>query len=355
MIPQIFTPTEVKIALIGGGTGSFTLLSALKNHTSQIAALVNMVDDGGSTGLLRDELGVLPPGDIRQCLVALARSDEVRDLFSYRFDSGSMKGHTFGNLFLSALEKMHGDFAGGVKVASRVLNIVGSVEPITLTNTVLVAEFGGETVKGQYNIELADFRGQKPNLRLEPLAEANPRALAAIGQADIVVIAPGSLYYSLAPALIVPGVGEALAKTKALVVQVCNLINKPGHTDGYEVVDYAAEIERFIGREAIDYVLYNTEKPSCDLIKKYAKEGERPVDIGLRELNSRHYKSVGKNLLSSQIWQLNTKGDPMAARRTLIRHDSEAVAQAIFSIYKIWQAANSKTKNSPASDECEPF
>ena len=347
MKPQIFSPTEVKITLIGGGTGSFTLLSALKNHTSQIAALVNMVDDGGSTGVLRDELGVLPPGDIRQCLVALARSDEVRDLFSYRFDSGSMKGHTFGNLFLSALEKMRGDFAEGVKVASRVLNIAGSVEPITLTNTTLVAEVGREIIEGQYNIELADFKGQRPNLSLRPVAKANPRALAAIQQADVVLIAPGSLYYSLAPALMVPGVGAALAKTRALVIQVCNLINKPGHTDNYRVVDYVAEIERFIGRKAIDYVLYNTEKPDRSLLKRYARDGERPVDFRARDFIGVGYRTVGKNLISGHIWQPSAKADPMAAHRTLIRHDSEAVAQAVLAIYQDWLQAksnNSTTK-----------
>lgn len=336
MKQQIFAPTEVKITVIGGGTGSFVVLSALKNHTSQLAALVNMVDDGGSTGMLRDELGVLPPGDVRQCLVALSRTPEVRDLFNYRFDSGSMTGHTFGNIFLSALEKMTGDFAEGVKVASRVLNIVGTVEPITLTNTVLMAEFGDRVVKGQYNIEMSDFEGDKPKLWLEPAAKANPRALAAIEQADLVVIAPGSLYHSLSSTLIVPGVGQALGKTRALIIQVCNLVNKPGHTDGYTVVDYASETERFIGKPVIDYVLYNTEKPGQELLRKYAKEGELPVDYDIQELEKQHYRAVGKNLLSGQIWQSGAKKDPMAANRTLIRHDSEAVAQAILDIYKTW-------------------
>src|SRR5664279_3109697 len=126
-----FTPTEIKIAVIGGGTGSFTLLSSLKDYTSQIAALVNMADDGGSTGTLRDELGVLPPGDVRQCLVALSGSPEIRDLFNYRFEEGSLKGHAFGNLFLTALEKVTGDFVKGIETASEVLNITGTVEPIT--------------------------------------------------------------------------------------------------------------------------------------------------------------------------------------------------------------------------------
>lgn len=330
----VFAPTEVKIALIGGGTGSFTLLSALKNHTSQIAALVNMVDDGGSTGILRDELGVLPPGDIRQCLVALSRSSNVRDLFNYRFDSGSMKGHTFGNLFLSALEKMTGSFADGVKLASQVLNIVGTVEPITLTNTSLVIEKDdGTVVRGQYNIEIDDLAGSRPKIWLDPVAKANPRALAAIDQADIVVIAPGGLYYSLAPALTVRSIGRALANTKAPKVYVCNLMNNQNHTNNYRVTDYASEIERFIGKPVLDYVLYNIEKPGRELVSKYAREGEKPVPYSKKDFQNAHYQAVGRNLLSSQIWKVDLKSDLLAKNRTLIRHDSEAVARSIMDIY----------------------
>lgn len=335
MSAPVFAPTEIKIVVIGGGTGSFTLLSALKNHTTQLAALVNMVDDGGSTGALRDELGVLPPGDVRQCLVALSRAPEVRDLFNYRFDAGSLKGHTFGNIFLSALEKMRGDFATGVKLASQILNIVGTVEPITLTNTTLSAKLAsGKIIKGQHKIESSNLESCQPELWLEPKAEANPRALSAIEEADMVVIAPGSLYYSLAPALIVPDVGEALSRSRALKVYVCNLINKPGHADGYTVTDYAREIERFIGFPVLDYVLYNTESPSKALLKKYAKEGELPVCLDEQEAKSVHYNLFGEKLLSQQIWQVNKKADPLASQRTLIRHDSEAVAQALLKIYR---------------------
>ena len=134
---SVFTPNQLKIAVIGGGTGSFMLLSSLKKRTKQLAALVNMADDGGSTGVLRDELGVLPPGDVRQCLVALSNSSKVRDLFNYRFEEGSLEGHAFGNLFLTALEKMTGDFAEGVELASQILNITGTVEPITHTSVTL--------------------------------------------------------------------------------------------------------------------------------------------------------------------------------------------------------------------------
>ncbi len=246
---QAFSRAGLKIAVIGGGTGSFMLLSALKEHTQSLAALVNMADDGGSTGVLRDELGALPPGDVRQCLVALSNTPELRELFNYRFDEGSLKGHAFGNLFLTALEKMTGNFATSVEMAGEVLNITGVVEPITLTDVRLVMrDKTGRQTHGESKIGYMNFAHKKPDLWLEPRAEANPRAIAAIAQADLVIIAPGNLYGSLAPALVVPGVGKALAKCKALKLYVCNLVTKPGQTDGYTVSDFADELERLAGR-----------------------------------------------------------------------------------------------------------
>lgn len=330
-----FARTEVKIAVIGGGTGSFTLLSALKDHTSQIAALVNMADDGGSTGVLRDELGALPPGDIRQCLVALSDSPKVRDLFNYRFEEGSLQGHAFGNLFLTALEKMTGDFGSGVELASEVLNVRGVVEPITLSNVKLVMRDGnGEETHGEFEIAHKEFHGSRPDMWLEPAAEPNPRAIRAIETADIVVIAPGNLYGSLAPALIVPGVGEALKRTKAFCVYVCNLVTKPGQTDDYQVSDFADEIERFAGHAFLDAVLYNTERPSEELLEKYAKLGEKSVNYDESKLHDKPYIAAGAKLLSGSIWKNTNLSDPIAAARTLIRHDSDAVANAIIELYE---------------------
>ncbi|MEO5950253.1 MAG: gluconeogenesis factor YvcK family protein [Candidatus Saccharimonadales bacterium] len=333
-----FAPTELKIAVIGGGTGSFTLLSSLKEHTSQIAALVNMADDGGSTGTLRDELGVLPPGDVRQCLVALSGSTEIRDLFNYRFEEGSLQGHAFGNLFLTALEKMTGDFVKGIETASTVLNITGTVEPITLTNVKLVMrDDEGHETYGEFEIANKDFKGGRPEFRLEPAATASPRALRAIESADMVVIAPGNLYGSLAPALIVPGVGEALAMSKAVKVYVCNLVTKPGQTDNYDVCDFADEIERLAGASFLDAVIYNTEAPSDDLLKKYAREGELSVTFDEDKLANAHYLAVGANLLSSTIWENSNSSDPIASTRTLIRHDSQAIARALVDLYRFTQ------------------
>lgn len=329
-----FQPDQIKIAVIGGGTGSFTLLSALKDHTSQLAALVNMADDGGSTGVLRDELGTLPPGDVRQCLVALSRTPQLRDLFNYRFDEGSLKGHAFGNLFLTALEKMTGSFTGGIELASELLNITGIVEPITPTNvTLAMKSHEGEITKGEFAISDKDFGSEKPELWLEPDAEASPKALAAIGQADMVVIAPGNLYGSLAPALIVPGIGEALAKTKAMTVYVCNLVTKPGQTDGFMVHDFATEIERLAGTKFLDAVLFNTQMPDDDLLAKYARDGELSVTYNEEKLQKAPYNAAGANLLSGAIWKNINASDPIATHRSFIRHDSNAVASALLELY----------------------
>lgn len=328
-------PIGIKIVVIGGGTGSFTLLSALKNYTHNLTALVNMVDDGGSTGTLRDELGVLPPGDVRQCLVALSSSPKVRDLFNYRLDEGSMKGHAFGNLFMAALEKMTGSFAEAVELASQVLGVNGKVYPITLDNTTITASLkSGVVAKGENAVGAMQIpRGERPWLELKPPAMINPQARQAILDADLVVIAPGMLYCSLAPALLVRGVTRALAETNAKKVYVCNLVNKPGQTDAFTVEDYAEQIERFSGVR-LDYVLYNNHRPSQELIDKYARDGEMLVEWDEAALAKKHYYASGKRLIAETAWvNQNATADPLAAQRSLIRHDADRVARELMRIY----------------------
>lgn len=327
----------VKIVVIGGGTGSFTLLNALKHYIHTVTALVNMADDGGSTGQLRDELGVLPPGDIRQCLVALSRSsDTMRELFNYRFPEGTFAGHSFGNLFLTAVEKMTDNFGEAVELASQVLNITGKVVPITMDKITLVIEHSDSTVmRGEFQIAHADFGNQtRPTVRLEPHAVISPAARDAIIDADLVVIAPGNLYGSIAPALVVEGVSEALAMSAAKKIYVCNLVTKPGQTDNFQVHDFAQEIERFMGGGVnLDYVLYNNAKPDEELLKKYAKDREYWVGFDKTVLSGQHYKAIGGDFVSKQIWQPTAKVDPIASARTLIRHDADKVSRAIMKIY----------------------
>ncbi len=322
-----------KIVVIGGGTGSFVLLSGLKHYAHSITALVSMADDGGSTGKLRDEYGALPAGDVRQCLVALSKSPKVRDLFNYRFDGGGLEGHNFGNIFLTALEKMTGSFSEGVELASEILQVNGKVEPITLDPVTLVIKDGKKTIRHEHTIDDLVFSEQRPEIWLEPEPKINPAATKAIETADLIIIAPGSLYTSLGAALSVPKVGKALKKSKAKKIYVCNLVNKPGQTDDFSVSDYADEIERMAGEKFLDYVIYNVHQPGKKLLEKYAAEGELPVVIESSVLKKAHYKARGAELLASEVWQNPNAKDPLAGQRTLIRHDPDTTARAIMKIY----------------------
>lgn len=324
--------TRPKVVVIGGGTGSFTLLSALKQHNLDLTALVNMADNGGSSGLLRDELGVLPPGDIRQCLVALSTApEELRELFNYRFPEGTFGGHSFGNLFLSAVESMTSDFNDAVRIAGDVLRIQGRVLPITTKSCNLVLKVGKNKVIGEYEIANSNYDlRERPQLSLTPKATITDEAKTAILDADLVVIAPGNLYGSLAPALLVDGVGQALSESKAKVVFVCNLVNKPNHTLGFKVTDYAEEVERFAGAEILDYVFYNTDKPEPELLEKYALDNEFPVVTDKSQFKTAHYQAVGGKFLSRNM-KARDNNDKFI-KRSLIRHDIETIAKSIIKL-----------------------
>lgn len=318
---------DPKIVVIGGGTGSFELLSGLKKYTPNLTALVSMADDGGSTGVLRDEYGVLPPGDIRKCLVALSRTPELRNLFDYRFSDGGLAGHSFGNLFLSTVEKMAGDFARAVELAGKLLNITGRVLPITLDNvTLVIEEANGRITRGQsqLNDKTFAFEVQRPTVRLEPEAHITPEAKQAILDADMIVIAPGSLYSSLAAALVVDGVAEAMAQSRAHKVFVCNLVSEHGQTDGFGVHDYAAEIERFLGNKVqLDIVLYNTHEPAPALLKRYKEEDRTWVPFDETLLSKQHYIAIGGDFVADGNGQ-----------RTLIRHNPDKIAAKILQLAK---------------------
>jgi uncharacterized cofD-like protein len=331
-----FAPDEIKIAVIGGGTGSFTMLSALKNYTGQIAAIVSMADDGGSTGVLRDELGTLPPGDVRQCLVALSDSPKVRDLFEYRFDAGTFSGHSFGNVLLTALEKITGDFSEAVETASDILRIRGVVIPATLDNVRLKMEWEEKSLvlHGERVIDAEYFKHdpRKAHLSLTPDAAANPMAIKAIEQADVVVIAPGDLYTSLGPLLVIEGIGEALKKSKALKVYVSNLVSKHGQTDNFTVSDHASEIERFAGVPFLDAVLYNETQPSPEVAARYEEEKGYITKVDKEVLDAQRYKALGGDFLGKMA--VSNGADTLIGKRSLIRHDAEAVAKQIVRMYR---------------------
>ena len=325
---------DKKIVVVGGGTGSFMLLSALKNHTEQLSAVVNMADDGGSTGVLRDELGALPPGDVRQCLVALSDSPKIRDLFSYRFEEGTFGGHSFGNILLTALEKVSGSFSGAVETASEILRIKGQVIPATLDDVRLKMEWPDESIvlRGECVIDAHKFRHDPrlADLSLEPSATANSAAIQAIEQADMVVVAPGDLYTSLGPLLVINGIGEALKNTKAKCVYVSNLVTKDGQTTDFTVSNHASEIERFVGAPFLDYVLYNQQEPAKDVAYKYKAEKAFLVKVDYDALSKAAYMGVAGDFLGEIA--SGHKADKFPVTRSLIRHDSEAIVQALISL-----------------------
>lgn len=311
------------IVTIGGGTGQFGLLSGLKKYPVRLTAIVSMMDDGGSTGRLRDELGVLPPGDIRQCLVALSDAESVmRDLFTYRFDTGGLHGHNFGNIFLSALEKITGSFEEAVRVAGMVLKINGEVIPVTTQQAALVCGEGDAKVCGEHAVNNAVL--ERETLRLEPEAYANPKAVAAIEAADCIVIGPGNFYCSIMPNLMVRGVSEAIARSGATVVYNCNLMTKAGHTEGFTVRHFVDEIERRIGAGRIDFVTYNSAAADAGSLERYRAEGELPVatDIG----DAPRFRALGGDYLRTGTF---TQASQDAIRRSLIRHDADRLAAAI--------------------------
>lgn len=323
------------IVTIGGGTGSFTLLAGLKKYPVNISAIVSMVDDGGSTGRLRDELGVLPPGDVRQCLVALSdESEKMRELFNYRFESGELKGHNFGNLLLSAMEKISGGFSSGVKEASKMFDVKGKVIPVTDDDVNLFIDLeNGKKISGEDEIN-HNYQIEKVGIKkiyLNPPAKANKDAIKAIKEADLIVIGPGNYYCSIVPNFLVKGISGAIKKSKAKVVYNCNLVNKHGHTESFDLDDYVKSINGFIGKNRIDYVTFNSRKPSKELIEKYEKRKEGLIEFKKDKIEKRSYKIVKASILSGKKAEYS-KADVLASERALIRHDSEKLAKVLMTI-----------------------
>jgi uncharacterized cofD-like protein len=320
------------IVVIGGGTGTFTVLSGLKHYPVNLSAVVSMADDGGSTGRLRDEFGVLPPGDLRQCLVALSEADIVmRKLFTHRYDRGELRGHSFGNIFISTLEQITGSIDQAIDVAGRVLNIRGRVIPVTLDHISLHAllangkQLDGESAFMEY--QLVSRYGIK-KIFLDPDGKANSKALRAIREADLIVVGPGKLYTSILPNFLVRGVSQAFIRSKAKKVFVANLMSQQGHTDNFSVTDYVRTLERYIGKKVFDSVLYNTKEPPKSLLKRYTDEGE-PVGCSAR-CKKMGYKLTGKDLLAGGVVKTPQKD---LLRRTLIRHDPEKLAKALIDLF----------------------
>jgi uncharacterized cofD-like protein len=304
---------------LGGGTGLATLLRGLKHYSSNLTAVVTVFDDGGSSGRLRRELGILPPGDIRNCLVALAEAEPLMTrLFEYRFRGGELDGHAFGNLFIASLTGVTGDLELAVKETSKVLNIRGRVLPTTGHDVVLVAELeDGRVIEGESSITQARGRIRRVALRpadVYPL----PEVLEAIADTDLILVGPGSLYTSVIPNLLVRGVADAMRETHAPCVYVCNVMTQPGETDRYSAADHIRAIYAHTGGDLFTHVIVNTQPPrNRVLLDRYAAQGSTPVDPAISDLQALGLVAVGL---------------PLVSEEEVLRHDPLRLARAVFQV-----------------------
>lgn len=312
-----------KVVAIGGGTGLSTMLRGLKQYTSNLTALVTVADDGGGSGVLREDLGMLPPGDIRNCILALANTEPImQQLLQYRFQDGMLKGQSFGNLFLAAMDGISDSFEEAVKKMSDVLAVTGKVLPITLDDVRLCAETdNGNTILGEFNIGHRDLTDDSNIERVyfnqknvKPLDEA----IEAIMEADIVALGPGSLYTSIIPNLLVDGVCEALQKTKAIIVYVCNVMTQPCETQGYTLSDHIKAIEKHTKKGIIDFCVVNTASIPEELKERYLLDGAELVKVDYDVV-----EKMGIELIT---------GDFKAVNNNLVRHDSNKLAKKIIEL-----------------------
>ncbi len=318
------------IVIIGGGTGTLTLLSGLRKYPSNNSVIASTADDGGSGGRLKYELGIIPPGDYRQCLIGLSYTDEIyKQLFAYRFTAGSLEGHTAGNIILAALEKITGDPEQALEAAGKLLNVRGAVLPVTLKPTTLMALLeNGKKVIGEHNIDEPRTRLKIKDLRLKPNLPANPKVLKALHSADAIIFGPGDLFTSVLPSLLVKGVAEAVNKSPAKKILVTNIMTKFGQTDGFKASDFVKTLEKYLNGR-IDLVLANNKKPGADILKKYSAEKAKFVEADIQALAQTKVEAIAEDLLSDGVIKKKA-GDKL--KRSFLRHDSDKLAKLIWGL-----------------------
>lgn len=311
-----------RVVAIGGGTGLSTMLRGLKRYTANIVAIVTVTDDGGSSGRLRHELGILPPGDIRNCLIALADAEgTMTALLQHRFKdgTGNLSGHSVGNLLIAAMTQIKGDFEQAIQEISKVLAIRGRVLPSTLTHVNLRAEMeDGTYIDGETAIVEYPARIRRMHLN-PPDVEPPPEAIEAIKQADVVVLGPGSLFTSVIPNLLVPKIADALRTTDAIRVYVCNVMTQPGETDRFTASDHVRAIEAHAGGRVFDYVLVNTATPNPELLERYRANGQDLVLPDIDRIRHMGYKVITGDFISQTDY---------------VRHDPNRLAEAILRLAK---------------------
>ncbi|MDI3480534.1 MAG: hypothetical protein PWQ97_189 [Tepidanaerobacteraceae bacterium] len=313
-------PVNPNVVCIGGGTGLPNLLRGLKKYTSNITAIVTVADDGGSSGIIRDELKIPPPGDIRNCLLALADTEPLMEnLFQYRFTAGSFKGHSFGNIFLAAMTEMLGDFELAIKESSKVLAVRGRVLPSTLEDVILEAEYcDGTTARGESNIPQPIRKIKR--IRIKP-EDAKPldEALEALEKADAVILGPGSLYTSVIPNLLVKGMVNCITESRAKKIYVVNIMTQPGETTGYSACDHVKAIVDHSKSDLLEYVVVNTGKIPEELLHRYYADGAAPVIC-----DSEKIRKMGYNVVEADILNYTD----------VVRHSPEKLARIVMEIIR---------------------
>lgn len=314
------------IVAIGGGTGLSILLSGLRKYSDNVTAIVTVADDGGSSGRLRKDLNMLPPGDIRSCLLALANTKEsMEKLFSYRFDNGDLKGQSFGNLLIAAMNEIYGDFGIAVKETSEVLNITGQVLPVTLDKMDLVAELeNGKKFLGESGIPKFSRKENSPIKKMfleNSEVKILDDCLEAIEKADLIILGPGSLYTSVIPNLLINNMVDAIMDANAKVIYICNVMTQAGETDGYGVVDHVEGILKHSREGMIDYCFVNTKEINEDVLKNYFIEDSIPVLL----------KFDDEEKLKKLDIELVT-GDFIEIKQGYVRSDSIKISEKILSL-----------------------
>ncbi len=318
--------TSKNIVVIGGGTGVFTVLSGLKHSKHKLSAIVTMADDGGSTGFLREEFGILPPGDVRRALVALSHNEKtLADLFTYRFEEGKgFEGHSLGNLLLTALERIYGSFDKAVDEAGAILGIKGNVIPVTFDRVRLLAYLeDGKIISGEAkidNLKKDKKRAKIKRVVLRPVARANKKAIRAILEADLIVLGPGDLYTSIIPNLLVEGIASAIRRSRARKALVINIMTKRGETDKFQVKDFLFAIEKYLGsNKALTHLIVNTAYPKKEIFNKY-----------------RNAEGADLVIYNPTVWnknKLEILARPLIRREgKFIRHDPKKLAEVLLKL-----------------------
>jgi len=326
------THDNLKILAIGGGTGLPIALEGLKTYSENLTAIVTVTDSGRSSGVIREQYGILPPGDVRNCLVALSETEEqekdLYQLFQYRFNKGSLNGMSLGNLLMAALTDITGSFDQAIKKASKILTIKGRVLPSTLTSTHICAELkDGSVVEEEFNVRSPQKAPIERVFLKSNDVECPPDAISEIEKADIIVIGPGSLYTSVISNLLVGGIKDALQRTKAVKIYLCNIVTQPGQTDNYTASDHIKAIIKYLGEGILDYVLVNNNFPRKEIIEKYRKEDADIVALD---------ENLEKNNVAIEVTDLIENIEQKRVlweKQDLIRHDPEKLADSICRVY----------------------